>query len=111
MESATYNYKYSLINFTAIASDGRPITAQVRKGSLNDVERIVARWDADQDIAAGKVIRVFTNSHTAEPPTEVVQEWAFTDGLLEITHERVNFERVSHDTQTVRRRRQTSNSV
>ena len=90
MESTTRSCKYSLINITAIASDGRPITTQVWKGSLNDVERIVARWDADQDIAAGKVIRVFTNIHgvgLADPfgsaGPQVVQEWAFIDGLLE----------------------------
>ena len=87
MESTTRSCKYSLINITAIASDGRPITTQVWKGSLNDVERIVARWDADQDIAAGKVIRVITNIHggALDDPlgTQVVQEWAFIDGLLE----------------------------
>jgi len=86
MESTTRSCKYSLINITAIASDGRPITTQVWKGSLNDVERIVARWDADQDIAAGKVIRVFTNIRRRTPNSSVrdsLQEWAFIDGLLE----------------------------
>ena len=78
--SLNNRWKYALINVTAITEAGSPITTQLWRSSLADVECSVSRWAKSDSI-----FRVFTQIIDDERGSSLV-EWKWWGGSQDLDY-------------------------